>query len=167
MNLGGRRIKNPELCEAFARLGFAEVSAFLASGNVVFEGEGAEAKVRDRLERGLAEELGYEVPSFIRRAVQVKELASSERFSGRKGADARGKLQVVFLQKEPTKAGRRLIATLDGDEDWLEVRGREVLWWPRGGMSESPLDLKALEKGVGPTTIRTIRTVERLAAKLL
>lgn len=167
MNLGGRRIQNPELCAAFERLELADVSAFLASGNVVFEAEGAEPKVRDLLEKGLADELGYEVPTFLRRADQVRDIAGREPFANRAGADARGKLQVVFLQKAPTKAGRGVVATLDGDDDWLEVRGREVFWWPRGGLSESELDLKALVKGVGQTTIRTMRTVKRLVAKFL
>ena len=33
MNLGRRRIKNPELCAAFEDIGFTNVAAYLASGN--------------------------------------------------------------------------------------------------------------------------------------
>ena len=39
MNLGRRRIKNPELCAAFEDIGFTNVSAFLASGNVIFDAD--------------------------------------------------------------------------------------------------------------------------------
>jgi len=167
MNLGGRRITNPELCAAFERLGYEEVSAFLASGNVVFEAAGEETKLRRELEAGLAEELGYEVPTFLRSANQVGGVVAHEAFAERDGADARGKLQVVFLQKKPSPEGAGLVASLDGDDDWLELMGREIFWWPSGGLSQSELDLKALAAAVGPTTVRTMNTVRRLAAKHL
>ena len=50
MNLGRRRIKNPELCAAFEGIGFTNVSAFLASGNVIFDtDESDSAAVADSL----------------------------------------------------------------------------------------------------------------------
>ena len=43
--------------------------------------------------------------------------------------------------------------------------GRELYWLPRGGISESDLDLKALDAALGPTTIRTKGTIDQIAAK--
>ena len=45
MNLGGRRLMNDELCSHFTALGFTGVSAFLASGNVLFEAPEASVDV--------------------------------------------------------------------------------------------------------------------------
>lgn len=52
INLGNRRIKNPELIGHFEAMGLEEVATFRASGNVVFvdpEGE-AESKLQKRVE---------------------------------------------------------------------------------------------------------------------
>ena len=42
---------------------------------------------------------------------------------------------------------------------------RELFWLPSGGTLESALDRQALDKLLGPTTMRTKGTVEQLAAK--
>ena len=72
MNLGGRRIANEALRSHFETLGCEEVATFRASGNVIFAHEDeAPAKLTARLEGGLRELLGYEVPVFLRSAAQV------------------------------------------------------------------------------------------------
>ena len=54
MNLGRRRVKNPELCAAFEDIGFTNVSAFLASGNVIFDAEDPDPSAVSRsIEDGL------------------------------------------------------------------------------------------------------------------
>jgi hypothetical protein len=56
MNLGGRRITNGELCAGFEAMGFGEVAAFLAIGNVVFASdEEDESALRSTIESGLEE----------------------------------------------------------------------------------------------------------------
>jgi uncharacterized protein (DUF1697 family) len=51
------------------------------------------------------------------------------------------------------------------DEDLLAIEGSELYWLPSGGISETDLDLKTLESGLGPWTMRTMGTVEQIAAK--
>ena len=59
MNLGRRRIKNPELCAAFEDIGFKNVAAYLASGNVIFDADDAVTdSVAESIEFGLKESLG-------------------------------------------------------------------------------------------------------------
>lgn len=165
MNLGKRRITNDDLCACFEQIGCTDAWAFLASGNVAFDAPGSASAVARRVEQGLAEQLGYDVPTFLRSAARVRALAEAQPFAGR-AIEPRGKLQVVFLQKKPTRGGAAGVAKLDCDDDWLELDGSELFWWPRGGVSQSELDFAALERLVGPTTVRTHRTVQRLAAKL-
>lgn len=167
MNLGNRRITNEELRRHFGEMGFAEVATFRASGNVIFaapEREGEEDLAR-RVEAELGERLGYEVPVFLRSGEEVAAVAAREPFGAEAVAKSKGKLQVSFLAKKPSAAAKKKALALATDEDLLAIEGRELYWLPSGGISESELDLKALDAALGPGTIRTMGTVEQIAAK--
>jgi uncharacterized protein (DUF1697 family) len=167
MNLGGRRIKNEDLRAEFETLGFEEVATFRASGNVVFAGDGGEKEtaLAKRIEGGLGEALGYEVPVFLRGCPEVAAIAGRQPFEPELVAASDGKLQVSLLQKKPSAAARRKILALATDEDLLAVDGREVYWLPSGGILDSDLDLKAAAAIVGADTRRTMGTIEQIAAK--
>jgi uncharacterized protein (DUF1697 family) len=167
MNIGGRRIKNDELRRRFEELGLSEVSCFRASGNVLFgSDERDEESVRERLESGLGRSLGYGVPVFLRNAGELEAVSAEEPFDPALVDASRGKLQIAFLPAPPgAEAGRQALA-LSSDEDRLALSGRELYWLPSGNMSDSGLDLKALESALGPWTMRTKGTVDQIAAKL-
>jgi uncharacterized protein (DUF1697 family) len=165
MNLGGRRIKNTELTEEFETLGFADVACFRASGNVVFSAKGSEAKLTGEIEAGLGEALGYEVPVFLRSAKELSALAAHEPFEAARLKASKGKLQVALLPKKPTAKARNQALAESSDQDRLAIEGRELYWLPSGGISDSDLDLKLLEKALGPWTMRTMGTIEQIVAK--
>jgi uncharacterized protein (DUF1697 family) len=165
MNLGGRRIKNQALRSEFEALGLADVACFRASGNVVFAAEGSEAKLTEQIEAGLGEALGYEVPVFLRSANELRALAAQEPFDATKVKASKGKLQVALLPKRPPAKARERALAEASVEDRLAIEGRELYWLPSGGVSESDLDLKAVEAAVGPWTMRTMGTIEQIVAK--
>jgi uncharacterized protein (DUF1697 family) len=165
MNLGGRRIKNEELRAEFEALGFAEVSCFRASGNVVFAAERGEGKLTGQIEAGLGEALGYEVPVFLRSAAELAALAAHEPFEAAAVESSKGKLQVALLPEKPAAKARKAALAEATDEDRLALEGRELYWLPSGGISDSDLNLKAIEVAVGPWTMRTIGTIEQIVAK--
>lgn len=167
MNLGGRRISNADLRLRFEALGCGNVTTFRASGNVVFERDEPPAKLTTRLEVGLAEALAYEVPVFLRSAEQVLAIAAREPFEAKAVESSKGKLQVVLLTESPSRAAVKKALALSTDDDRLAVEGRELYWLPKGGMSESELDLKAIAAALGQTTIRTKGTIDQIAAKFL
>jgi len=167
MNLGGRRIANEELRSHFEALGCDEVATFRASGNVIFEHGHSPAKLSSQLERGLGDSLGYEVPVFLRSAEEVRAIAASEPFDAKIVAASAGKLQVVLLLKKPPPVASKKALALATDADRLAVEGRELYWLPKGGISESELDLKAIGAALGLTTIRTKGTIDQIAAKHL
>lgn len=167
MNLGRRRIKNPELCAAFEQIGLTNVSAFLASGNVIFDVEDPDPIAVSRsIEDGLRDSLGYEVPTFLRSADEVRSIASYEPFADVTN-ERTGKLQVAIVRDDVEQSQRVSVLELSNDADLLEIVDRGIYWWPKGNFLDSQLDLKAIEDIVGPFTIRTKNTVERLAAKFL
>jgi uncharacterized protein (DUF1697 family) len=167
MNLGKRRITNDELREHFEAMGFEEVATFRASGNVIFgDGSGeAEAKLASRVEAELDERLGYDVPVFLRSAEELAAISSQEPFDPKLVAASKGKLQVQFLAGKPAAEARKEALALASDADRLAIEGRELYWLPSGGISDSELDLKALDKALGPGTMRTMGTVAQIAAK--
>lgn len=167
MNLGGRRIKNEELRRHFEEMGLEEVATFRASGNVIFRvpRREAEGKLARRVEAELGERLGYEVPVFLRSVEEVAAIAAREPFDPKAVAKSKGKLQVSFLGKKPSAAARKKALAAATDEDLLAIEGRELYWLPSGGISESDLDWKPIEAALGPGTIRTMGTVEQIAAK--
>jgi uncharacterized protein (DUF1697 family) len=165
MNLGGRRIKNEELRAEFEALGFADVACFRASGNVVFSAKGSEAKLTSEIEARLGEALGYEVPVFLRSAEELSALAAHEPFGAAEVKASKGKLQVALLPRKPTAKARKQVLAEASDEDRLALKDRELYWLPSGGISDSDLDLKAIETALGPWTMRTMGTIEQIVAK--
>lgn len=164
MNLGGRRITNADLCTAMERIGCKNARAFLASGNVVFESSTKAASLVEKIEQGLRKELGYEVPTFVRSAQELATIANATPFAKRT-TEPRGKLQVALLTEAPAPSVLKAAMKLQSADDWLEIRGCEIYWWPIAGVATSALDFKQLEKLVGPTTVRTHNTMSRLNKK--
>jgi uncharacterized protein (DUF1697 family) len=157
INVGGRRITGPDLCKPFASLGFTEARSFRASGNVIFDAprKPAEGAVEQQLEK----ELGYEVVTFLRGPREIAALAEGEPF------EPGAKYHVMFLKKLPAAAAQKEALALGTEDDRLAFGERELFWRPRGRMTDSELDLKAVEKLIGPNTMRTNGTVEQIAAK--
>jgi uncharacterized protein (DUF1697 family) len=168
MNLGGRRITNEALRAHVGELADVEdVATFRASGNVVFSTTSAREpdELARHVEAGLTRALDYDVPVFLRSADEVRALAAHEPFPSAQVAASSGKLQVALLLREPPAAARRAALAFATEEDRLAVEGRELYWLPRGRMSDSELDLKAIAKALGPMTIRTIGTMQQIAAR--
>jgi uncharacterized protein (DUF1697 family) len=164
MNLGGRRVKNEELRRLVAGLGFEGAASF--RGNLIFESEERRPeRVAEALEAGLADALGYEVPVFLRAAGELLSIAAQEPFTPDQLAASRGKHQVILLRERPRAAARRGALAQGTEDDRLALEGRELHWLPSGGISESELDLRALESALGPTTIRTKGTIDQIAAR--
>jgi hypothetical protein len=51
------------------------------------------------------------------------------------------------------------------DSDKLKVGKKELYWAPDGRMVDSEIDLKAVEKLIGPNTMRTKGTVDQIVAR--
>ena len=168
MNLGGRRIKNERLRAELEALDLSDVACFRASGNVVFAtGESDETALSSRIENGLGEALGYEVPVYLRNEDELRAVGEQRPFAPAALRASRGKLQVAFLLAAPRAAARKRALALSTIEDRLAIDGRQLYWLPKGGLSESELDLDAIAAALGPITIRTMGTVEQIAAKYL
>lgn len=148
-------------------MGFERVSGFLASGNVMFEsGRRSRAKLELQIEQGLGECLGYAVPTYVRSAGEVTEIAGQQPFSKTAVAATTGNVQVALLSTRPTGSDCESAIALAPAEDLLTIDGREMYCLPKENISDSKLNFNTLAGILGPMTIRTQRTMVRLAAKL-
>src|SRR6266496_5246361 len=69
INVGGHTVKMDQLRTLFVALGYANVTTYIASGNVIFETPPTSTQVLEaQIERHLRDALGYEVLAFIRTA---------------------------------------------------------------------------------------------------
>ncbi len=166
MNVGGHRITNDELELAIGRLGFTPVGTYQASGNVLLtlDRDAEPDAVAGTVEEGLAQALGYEVPTFVRSAAAVRRAAELRPFPDE--AEVGVKPQVVFCRGPISSDAGAAITDLEG-RDRLAIDGAEIHWLPPGGISDSALDLGLVERLVGSMTVRTRGTVARLAGKLV
>jgi uncharacterized protein (DUF1697 family) len=163
VNVGGRRVSMDRLRGIFEELGFEQVSTYIASGNVVFEGSGRAAELERAIEAELEQTLGFEVTTFLRRANEVRHAASEKPF----GKVPAGKTHMVaFLRRRPTAAERKAIEAKSGSSDTLVVHGREVHWLIQGRMMDSKLKPKDWDVLDQPTTTRNTTMLAKLAAKL-
>jgi uncharacterized protein (DUF1697 family) len=159
INVGGTRIAKDDLCAPFSALGFEDVTTFRASGNVIFDAPREPAtKLAKRIEDRLASDLGFtKAVTFIRSAAEMRALAADDPFP----REPDQKLHVIFVLKKPPKK----VLELATGSDKLKIGKKELYWAPEGRMVDSELDLKAVEKLIGPNTMRTKGTVDQIAAR--
>lgn len=166
INVGGHTVTNDRLRGLFEELGLRDVRAFLASGNLIFRSDDVGVSALEgRIESRLREGLGYEVPTFVRTAEHVTAVADHTPFPD---APADGKLHIAFLRADLDAATRNEVAELAKDTDRVAFRDRELYWLVAGRFMDSALSDPAVGKVFGADwTVRTAKTVRRIAAKLL
>ncbi len=165
INTGNRRLTNEQLLAPFHELGYTDVAAYQAAGNVVFRCDDPAAVTERRIEAAVAEAYSFDAPTFIRTAAEMRSVMVTRPFSADDLARRAGKVQVTFLRTEPSADILCRVAELVPDEDLVRVIGREWYWLPVAGVSTSQLPVKAIEALLGEMTMRTLGTVERISAK--
>ena len=168
MNLGNRRIKNEELRAHFEAMGLGgggdlpgQRQRDLRDAEARGGGEAGERGSKRSWTSGSATTCRSSCAATRRCAA----IAAQKPFPAAKVKKSKGKLQVSLLKKKPSAAAKKKVLALAGDEDLLAIEGRELYWLPSGGLLESDLDLKAIEKLLGADTRRTMGTIEQIAAK--
>ena len=119
------------------------------------------------LAAALTEALGFEVPVYLRAADAVRAITLERPFSPAELEASGGKHQVILLSAAPSATIREQALELASAEDRLQFGDRELHWLPNAGVSGSDLDLKALAALLGPSTVRTLNTINRITDRFL
>jgi uncharacterized protein (DUF1697 family) len=168
VNLGStRKAPSAQLVAAFEQAGFEDVATFRTSGNVAFRATGSSGKdkLTERIEAGLLEELGFEVPVFLRTEAELEAIAAKRPFPAMAVESSKGKVQVALLLDKPPAAAKKRVMSLASQDDRLTLDGSELYWLPSGGTQKSSLNMKAIDTALGLNTLRTQGTIEAMAAK--
>lgn len=165
INVGGRTVRMDRLKDIFEEAGLADVSTFIASGNVIFDGGRArQHTLETRIERHLKAKLGWDVETFVRDRAQLETIAAATPFPD---VSAGGTLYVAFAREELPAARRKAVSALGTDTDLLTTIGSEIYWLCLTRMSETNVGGAAIEKAAGSrVTVRNINTVHRILQKL-
>ena len=162
INTGTRRLTNDEQLAPLRDAGFPDAAAYQAAGNL-FVGPGApDESVFDEL---LGAAYGFEVATFVRTADELRNCVSSQPFDDARLAATAGRIQLTFLRHEPSEAAIAEAMAVVPDEDAVEFVGRAWYWLPVDGVSTSSLPVPRIERIVGPMTMRTLGTIERMLTK--
>lgn len=163
INTGNRRLTNDELLAPFLGLGFIDVAAFQAAGNVTFRTDGDVDE--HRIEQALAAAYGFDAPTFVRSAAQVGAIVGVEPFSPSEIAPTAGKIQVAMLRAAPSSDQLAELETMIPAEDCVRVIGREWYWLPVAGISTSTMPVGQIERLLGEMTMRTLGTLQRMVPR--
>ncbi len=163
INVGGHTVRMEALRALFESMGAENVQTFIASGNVVFDARaGDPARLEEKLETGLEDGLGFPAATFLRTLPELAKISTFRAFPQVEIAAAAG-FYVGFLKSAPTKAARDAVAAASTSSHRFRVHGRE-LYWLRMNRDEEFTGPKT-EKALGPTTVRSITTVRKIAMK--
>jgi uncharacterized protein (DUF1697 family) len=139
------------LCE---EAGFGSVKTYIASGNVVFTSDLAEAKVKAAIEDRLEQLAGKRIGVFVRTAKEMAQVLAGNPFTGEPG----NRVVAVFLdEKPPADAADTASGGTEGEQ--VAAGKREVYIHYPGGIGRSKLKVPAGAKG----TARNMNTVAKLA----
>ncbi len=165
INTGERRVTNEELLAPFHALGYAEVAAYQAAGNVTFVADRSAEQIEDELADTLGAAYGFDAPAFVRSSGEMASIVATCPFTPDQIAATEGRIQITFLADPADAAANRDVLAAVPADDRVVVAGREWWWLPRAGVSTSQLAVRSIEERLGPMTMRTLGTIERMLAK--
>ena len=165
INTGSRRLTNDDLLAPLIDAGFDDVAAFQAAGNVAFRSAGASPVDADDVERLLSDAYGFDTPVFVRTEAELRSVVERCPFTEVQLAATSGKAQVTFLRGPAGSDQIGQVAAITPTEDLVDFKGSEWFWLPVGGVSTSKLPVAAIERIVGPMTMRTLGTLDRILKK--
>ena len=155
VNVGGTgKLPMADLKRIAEEAGFTGVRTYIASGNLLFDSNAAEAEVKAALEARLEAYAGKPVGVLVRTADEMAAVAAANPFP----EAAPNRVVAIFLDDAPpTDALDRVTGR---QEEALRLGRRELYVHYGDGMAHSKLRIPAAREG----TARNMNTVAKLAA---
>ncbi len=159
INVGGRIIKMAELKACFEKAGFKDVSTLLQTGNVVFESNLTEPKLKKQIEELLTKEFNYPAKVQVISIKNLKKIVQDNPFAN---APADYHQYVIFIENDleiqlVADAGKQL-----GEE--VKAGHAVVYWKVRKGQTLTTPFAKLLTKSKYKdfNTNRNINTLQKI-----
>ncbi|HEX8193755.1 MAG TPA: DUF1697 domain-containing protein [Allosphingosinicella sp.] len=162
VNVGGRKLPMAELRALCAEIGWADVSTFIASGNVLFTSNGDRETLEAQLETAIADRFQMDVPVIVRSADEWRAYPPCNPFPDA-ARDTPNLLMLLVSKRMPAAdAAARLQAkaapgeriALAGDALWIHFAA---------GSARSKLTPTLIDKAIGsPATSRNHNSVLKI-----
>ncbi len=163
INVGGsHKVEMKNLKSFFESLGYTNVSTYINSGNVIFEGKGKEKDIQKELVISLKEKFGFEIPVLIKKQDQIQKIA--EAIPKEWQNDLLYKTDVAYLFPEVDL--EKVIDELPIKKEYIDIRyvGGAIFWnVSRKNYNKSHLAKIIGHKSYKFMTVRNVNTVRRLA----
>ncbi len=165
INVGGHKVLNVTLKEAFVSLGFKNIVLYKQSGNIIFETDKTSTQeISTIIENKLHTALGYEVRTFIRSMNELTDIIKSEPFKNQ--SEENSSFLITFLQSSLSELPLKLPLTIpNSTAQIILARGKEVFSVTHGG-GEGALPNPFLESKLKTkATTRNINVIKALIEK--
>lgn len=164
VNVGGRKVTMAELREVVAGLGYKDAQTYIASGNLVFSGQGTNSAVTAKLEKAIAAKFGIEVPVIVRTCEEWKAYLTVPKALTKPAAEKPNWVLIGFPKAPPRKeAVAELLARAKNAEE-IVLAGDAIWFHYSQGVADSKLTPASIDKAAGsPLTARNWNTVRKLA----
>lgn len=157
MNVAGTgKLPMTELTRIGEACGFADVRTFIASGNLLFDSDLAEAEAQARIEAKLEVFFGKAVPVFVRSAAEMAATAAANPYPD----DKPSRVMAHFIAEPPVAA--MLAEARDVAGERMALGPRSIIVSYGDGIGKTRLKLPAVKAG----TARNMNSVARMAAML-
>jgi uncharacterized protein (DUF1697 family) len=163
VNVAGHgRIAMTDLRGCFEGLGYAGVTTYIQTGNVLFSASSrSEIAITSAIDERLAANFGSAPAVILRGVTELQRIGSSSPYA-RAGANP-ARHHVTFLAAPPSKAALAALELPPSGHDKLVVEGREVYVYTPDGYAETKYSGTFLERRFGmPSTTRNWNTVTKL-----
>ena len=163
VNVGGNNmISMSELKKSFEALGFANVSTYINSGNIIFESKESDArKLEKKIEQMLAREYDLNSKVVLRSFPELEKLVQS--LPPKWGDDSSWRYNVIFLRH--TIDSEDILDELPANSDIEEVvyRPGTLLWSAQvETINQTKMNKLSSRKKFQDMTVRNLNTTRKL-----
>jgi len=163
INVGGhKKIKMAELKLMFEALSFTDVVTYIQSGNVIFTAS-EDADLDVRIQQGIHDTFGFDVPVFIRSAAEVQSVYDGCPYENIDLKTDGTSLLVTFLSEQPQADFIPLLTPFISAPEKCVVVHKEVYLHCPEGYGKTKLSNPLIEKKLKvQATTRNWKTVNKL-----
>jgi len=163
INVSGQKlVKMDALKSYFEMPGFSNIVTYIQSGNVLFDTpETDKTPLTDKIEKQLAEKLGFEVKLVLRTLDEIRKVIERNPFADSMNDENR-KLYITFLSGTTQESLHNALHPWKNELEELKVVESE-LYIMTNGIGNSKLTLTLIERKLGFTaTMRNWATVNKV-----
>ena len=164
INVSGQKlIKMDVLRKSYESMGFHNVTTYLQSGNVIFEGNDFEINnLEQKISRQIEKDFGFEVPVIVLTIEKLKQVIENNPFLKDPNKD-QSFLHVTFLSSKPEQYDHKTIEDKKQNGEEISISNTAVYLFCPNGYGRTKLNNNFLEVKikVGATT-RNWKTTNEL-----